>query len=214
VTVTPPRSAAAWICRRWVGLYTLGLPDAEVQRRRDEIESDLFEHAVEAHQAGVSKQRLNAEVLARVLVGASADLSWRRATRQPRARLAIRGVHMPLATSTTNKLLYGLAGVIIAWVLFWTIGAIFVFESSPENEVSWQLTTLFFAVPLITTAMLAAGLAIRSKSPRRGLHLIVAGAIGPAIWLWFLPIYVPFMIATIALAVSATPRKQARPAAT
>jgi hypothetical protein len=180
-----------------------------VQRRRDEIESDLHEHAVDAQQAGVSKQRLNAEILARVLVGAPADLSWRRATRQPHPRLALGGIHMPLTTSTTNKLLNALSSIVIAWVLFWTLGALFLFESSPDNQTSWQLTTLFFAVPVITTAMLVAGLAIRSKSPRRGLYLIVAGAIGPAIWLWFLPIYLPFMIAIIALAVSATPRKQA-----
>ena len=41
-------SAASWVCRRWANLYTRNLPAAERQRRRDEIESDLFEHAHDA----------------------------------------------------------------------------------------------------------------------------------------------------------------------
>lgn len=84
MTGTGPQSAASWICRRWVRVYTDRLPRTEAQRRREEIECDLFEHAAEAQSAGV-------------------------------------------------------------------------------------------------------GLRIRSHTPRRSLHLIIAGAFGPAVWLWFLP---------------------------
>ena len=207
MTSTPQRSPAAWVCRRWVRLYTRKLPADHARRRREEIESDLFEHAAEAQRAGVDRLRLDAEVLARVLVGVPADLTWRRATRRPQPRLAPGGTTMSLSTSTSNRLLNILGGIVIAWVLFWTVGAAVIFEPQPEDQVSWQLTTFFMAVPLIGGAALAVGLKIRSSSPRRGLHLIIAGVLCPAVWLWFLPMYAPFMIAIIALAVSVTPRK-------
>ena len=66
---------------------------------------------------------------------------------------------------------------------------------------------LFSAVPTLSAIVLVAGLVIQSKNPRRGLPLIIAGAIGPAIWFWMLVFYGPVMIAVIALAVSVTPRQ-------
>jgi hypothetical protein len=193
-----------------VRLYTRKLPADHARRRREEIESDLFEHAADAQGAGVDGLRLDAEVLARVLVGAPADLTWRRAIREPQPRLALGGSTMSLSTSTSNRLLNILGGIVIAWVLFWTVGAAVIFEPQPDEQVSWQLTTFFMVVPLIGVVALAIGLKIRSRSPRRGLHLIVAGVLCPAVWLWFLPVYVPFMIAIIAIAASATPRKTTR----
>ena len=133
MTSTPQRSPAAWVCRRWVWVYTRKLPADHAQRRREEIESDLFEHATEAQRAGVDRLRLDAEVLARVLVGVPADLTWRRATRGPQQRLALGGSTMSLSTSTSNRLLNILGGIVIAWVLFWTVGAAVLFRTSTRR---------------------------------------------------------------------------------
>lgn len=202
-------SAASWVCRRWVSLYTRSLPATERQRRRDEIESDLFEHAHEARHAGVSATRLNAEILARVLVGVPADLSWRRATRQPHPRLALGDNPMPLTTSTSHRLLYGLCSLSILYGLF--VSAVGVFSDWTDSLTS---TIAYVAVPALASMTLIVGLAVHPKNPRRGLPLIIAGVIGPAVWFWMLPFYAPFMIAAIAPAVSVTPRKQTRLAVT
>lgn len=202
-------SAASWVCRRWVSLYTRSLPVAECQRRRDEIESDLFEHEDEARNAGVSAARLNAEILARVLVGVPADLSWRRATRQPHTRLALGDNPMSLTTSTARRLLYGLCGLIVLYGLFLSGNGV-LSDHWDDNLAS----TIVWVVPALSAMILIIGLAVHPKHPRRGLPLIIAGVIGPAVWFWVLPFYAPFMIAAIALAVSVTPRKQAHLAVT
>jgi hypothetical protein len=196
---------AGLFCRMWVRAYTRKLPEDEAQRRRDEIESDLFEHALEAQYAGVGNQRFNAEVLARVLVGVPADLSWRRATRQPHPRLALGGTPMQLSKSTSTRLLYGLAGLVFLYAWMGVTASLFM-EPDPD-EISGTQKLFWMGVPAASTVALIVGLAIRSKNPRRGLHLIIVGAIGPALWYWILPLYAPVMIALIALAVSLTPRK-------
>jgi hypothetical protein len=216
VTATVSRSTAAFLCRHWVALYTRNLPAAEQQDRRSEIESDLYEHALEARDAGVGSGRLNSEILARVLVGVPADLSWRRATRQPSKRLNLGGTQMSLPKSNANRALNILGTLIIiyAWSAPVAMASFWLFSDVPETDVSVLMRTFFIVVPAVASIALAIGLKIRSHSPRRGMHLIVAGVMGPAVWLWFLPIYGPVMIAVIALAVSVTPRKNASLAVT
>jgi len=193
-------SLARSTCRLWVRAYTRRLPSEAAERRRQEIESDLYEHFDEAAQAGVTGRRLGAEILGRVLVGVPADLSWRRATRQPQLRLVFGGTAMSLSPSTANRALNALGGLVILWVLVWT--PIVMFEDVSQLEMA-----IFTVVPIASGVAMAVGLLIRSRAPRRALHLIIAGAIGPVVWLWFIPVYVPVMIAVIALAVSVSPRK-------
>ena len=123
---------------------------------------------------------------------------------------------MSLSKSNANRLLNILGGLVIAlvWVSPVILVIVWVFGTLPESDISWQMKTFWMGLPLLAAATLALGLKIRTHSPRRGLHLIIAGALGPAIWFWLLPIYAPVMIAIIALAVSVTPRKQTRLATT
>ena len=114
---------------------------------------------------------------------------------------------MSMSKSTSTRLLHVLAGLIVfyAWM---GVAASFFMEPDPD-EISGTQKLFWMGVPALSTVPLVAGLFIRSKNPRRGLHLIIIGAIGPALWYWMLPIYAPFLIAVIALAVSVTPRKNA-----
>lgn len=203
-------SAASWVCRRWVNLYTRNLPAAERQRRRDEIESDLFEHAHDARSSGVSAVRLNAEILARVLVGVPADLSWRRATRQPHQRLALGGNSMSLTTSTARRLLYGLSALIVLYSSFGFLVGIGILGDGNNWPESTTATIVYEVIPMLSGMVLVVGLVVHRTNPRRGLLLVIAGVIGPAVWFWMLAIYGPVMLAAIALAVSITPREQAR----
>lgn len=202
----PVPSLAQSMCRFWVRLYTRRLPSHAAVRRRQEIESDLYEHFAEAADAGITGRRLGAEILARVLVGVPADLSWRRATRQPHPRLALGGTSMPHPKSTSHRLLYGLSGLIV--IYSGLLASNGITSSSWEDDATTKL--LFSGVPALSAIVLVAGLAVQSKNPHRGLPLIIAGAIGPAIWFWMLAFYGPFMIAVIALAVSVTPRNNAK----
>ena len=112
---------------------------------------------------------------------------------------------MQLPKSTSHRLLYGLSGVIILYAWMGVAASLFM-EPDPD-EISGTAKIFWVGVPAASMLLLIAGLVIRSKNPRRGLHLIIAGAIGPALWYWMLPLYAPFMIALIAVAISVTPRK-------
>ena len=144
-TADRSRHALQSICRIWVRLYTRKLPGAEAQRRRSEIEFDLFEHALEAQIARVSNYRLNAEVLARVLVGVPADISWRRATRRPHPRLALGGIPMSMSKSTSTRLLYVLAGLIVLYAWMGVAASLFM-EPEPD-EISGTQKLFWMGVP-------------------------------------------------------------------
>ncbi|MGI9607970.1 MAG: hypothetical protein ACR2P0_17710 [Acidimicrobiales bacterium] len=206
---------AGRLCQGWVRFYTWKLPDADARRRREEIESDLFEHANDAQLAGVGEQRLNAEILARVLVGVPADLSWRRASRQePLMRLAVGGIAMSMSKSTQHRILYWLSGLIVLYCSIGLVSGIASIFVDWDEEPSVAAKIFFFGVPVVSAITLVAGLVTQSRDPRRGLALVIAGAVGPAVWFWMLPFYAPVMIAVIALAVSVTPRKSSQAAIT
>lgn len=198
---------AATLCQVWVGFYTWRLPAEAAKRRRDEIESDLFEHTREAGSAGATSHRLAAEILGRVLVGVPADLSWRRATRrEPRQGLALGGTSMSMSTTAANRLLTFLGALTVIYVWGIIVADAF-FLPKADDEIGWGLKALFGAPALAGNISMITGLTIRHHSPRAGFRFIVAGALGPAVWFWMLPIYGPLLIATIAVATIVTPRK-------
>ncbi|MGI9666218.1 MAG: hypothetical protein ACR2N2_03835, partial [Acidimicrobiia bacterium] len=102
----------------------------------------------------------------------------------------------------------GLAGLIFLYAWMGVAASLFM-EPDPD-EISGTQKLFWVGVPAVGAVLLLVGLRVRSTDPRRGLHLIIAGAIAPALWYWMLPIYAPFMIAVIALAISVTPRKNAK----
>jgi hypothetical protein len=70
-------STIADLIRRWVDLYTRGMPPLVRAARRDEVEDDLWCHHREASEVGRSTGALGAEMFVRLLFGMPADLSWR-----------------------------------------------------------------------------------------------------------------------------------------
>jgi hypothetical protein len=65
------------VTRRWVRLYTAGLPPEVREARRAELESDFWEQEQEAAAAGCRPTRTALQVLRRLMLGMPADLSWR-----------------------------------------------------------------------------------------------------------------------------------------
>lgn len=67
---------AGWV-RRWVDLYTRGLPVEIRQERRDEIDSDLWSQLHDAAESAHAEASLAGEIVTRLVFGIPADLSWR-----------------------------------------------------------------------------------------------------------------------------------------
>jgi hypothetical protein len=65
------------LTRRWVRLYTAGLPTEVRGARRAELESDLWEQEQDAGAAGCGPTTTALRVLQRLMLGIPADLSWR-----------------------------------------------------------------------------------------------------------------------------------------
>jgi hypothetical protein len=107
------RTAA--LVRRWVGLYTLGLPAEIKQRRRAEIDDDLWCQAEEAAASGRADRSLASEILTRLVFGVPADVSWRvEQRRRASAGVPYREEHAMNAPGT------GLLAIIggIGWAVF------------------------------------------------------------------------------------------------
>ena len=66
------------LTRAWALLYTRGLPTDRSAARRDELDSDLWEHEAWAAASGRSAGKIALEILGRLVAGIPADLSWRR----------------------------------------------------------------------------------------------------------------------------------------
>lgn len=109
----------------------------------------------------------------------------------------------------TNRALNVLGGLTIAWVwfcVFFFFGDAYLFPAGGD-EVAFGERLVWGVLPIASTAAMAVGLKLRSRSPRKALWLIVVGAIGPMVWFWTIFIYGPLMVATIAVAVNSTPRR-------
>lgn len=68
---------AARLVLSWCDRYTQDLPDQVAAARRDELASDLHEHALWADEAGWSAKRLRRDIVRRLLTGTPHDLTWR-----------------------------------------------------------------------------------------------------------------------------------------
>jgi hypothetical protein len=121
--------SAAWV-RRWVSVYTLGLPPEIKQRRRDEIDDDLWCQAQEAAGAGRADRSLGGEIVARLVFGVPADLSWRIEQRRYAARQA-----EPRRLITVNAPGRALLAILggIGWTV-WPIPQAIVGVTWPEGD--------------------------------------------------------------------------------
>ena len=102
---TPEYRRAARVALRWSTVYTRGLNSGVAATRRDEIASDLHEHAAWAEEHGLSARQLARSVRRRVLRGVASDLAWRvehRKAASPTLRFVIRANAVILAVAATT----------------------------------------------------------------------------------------------------------------
>jgi hypothetical protein len=70
----PVRLAASAV-RTWARVYTWHAPEAEAERRREQIESDLWESIHDPNPA--RRDGLAVQIVARLINGIPADVAWR-----------------------------------------------------------------------------------------------------------------------------------------
>jgi hypothetical protein len=103
--MTASRSAA--LVRRWVALYTIGLPGDLREMRRAEIEDDIWSqaHDVELVDAGETS-----DVVARLVFGMWADITWRLEQRhRDRTRPLPRSIPMSMRAVAALSIVGGTA---------------------------------------------------------------------------------------------------------
>ncbi len=185
--MTRPGDALA---RGWTAFYTRGLSDDVAARRRDEIASDLFEHADELGPS--SGQQLT--VVGRVLWGIPADLSWRREARASQARRVTSGEPMKL-----NRVMQVLVMLVCAFCAY---GGVMLFGLGGAG--------LVYTVPLlIGAALIVGGLVLRTRAPRWSTVLLLIGTAAPvAAFYWMAAIFLPVWIVVAILIVVSEPRRR------
>lgn len=91
-------TTAHWVLA-WCAQYTRDLPEEVAAARRDELASDLHEHALWADEAGWSARRLRRDIVRRLVTGSIHDVSWRAhqlgrsAVSDPRHAATVRTAH-------------------------------------------------------------------------------------------------------------------------
>ena len=174
----------------WTAVYTRKLPDDVAARRRDEIASDIFEHADELGPS--SGQQV--AVVGRVLWGIPADLSWRREARASQARRVTSGEPMKL-----NRVMQVLTALVCVFCAY-----------AGLMMMSFGGAGIPFTIPLLAGAVLIiVGLLQRTKAPRRSTVLLVIGTAAPvATFYWMAALFLPVWIVVAVLIVVSEPGRR------
>jgi hypothetical protein len=154
------------LARRWVNLYTRSLPRDVAERRRAEIESDLWE---QVHDEG-SIDRVADAVLGRCLRGIPADVWWRYHT-----LLAERG-----ARERSREMIHNLKS---DWwpplVVLYALGATasVTVPILANDEPSSVAIVVAVTVTVVAGAVMLAGLVVRHRHAVAGSWMIAVGAV-------------------------------------
>jgi hypothetical protein len=100
---------------RWCDWYTRDLDERVARERRDEILSDLWEHAGWAERRNEAPDATSRAIIGRAIFGAVSDLSWRRAQRR---RDRVEGAPAEPGTARTAlPLAFTVASLVLAFGL-------------------------------------------------------------------------------------------------
>lgn len=178
------------LLRWWVRLYTLGLPPDIRDTRRAEIESDVWEHQHDPIVVNRSSYRTATEIFGRLVWGIPADVSWR--AEQSRSEKSD-------SDSENRNVPFAQKGFVVVAVLLGATYLALGVITSAQGGANSPIPDGF--VPLVTGAMIFAGLRVSGKSPIVGGILVASGATPLGIALsstWVFPI-AALLVATFAI---------------
>jgi len=183
---------AVGLTRSWTALYTRGLPAELRDRRRDEIESDLWEQRRLDDFEQTAAADTAVEVLLRLVLGAPADIIWR-IEAGANARSG-KGTHMNESGMMRGVFFAALALAIVPAAM--GVASIFgaTWGSTAERAIWGSLL-------VGSSASIIAGLILSTRRPRLGIGLVALGAVGIAVAWFFIPfITIPLGAALVYLA--------------
>lgn len=160
--------AGARIALRWVRFYTRGLDDGSRTSRRDEIASDLWEHAHHDAVYSVRQARTTAAILARLAAGIPSDLSWRRQQRRALPALLANG---PPALAITKAWRATSILILIQGLYFAAVGFVILFDllgarGGEEDGFGYGLFLIAHGLAALI------GLAVRRRRPLTSMSLL------------------------------------------
>lgn len=103
---------------RWCSWYTREVGAQAADARRDELASDLYEHAIWADESGIPPRTVARAILSRTLRGVPADLSWRHAQRREVALADPSGFRRIRVEGAVSGLVLLVASAVLGWGLF------------------------------------------------------------------------------------------------
>lgn len=157
------------LARRWAAAYTRGLPSEIGDRRRGEIECDLWEHLNDPGTA-------DREILGRLLRGIHADVWWRY-----RTLLELRGARTRshVMSTTSHRNWWRVAAAALG--VFAIASAILAGVTGATGDVPLALLIGAIGTGLVGGTLVLAGLARQTTDPASGSRLVIAGAIVVAV---------------------------------
>ena len=176
----------------WTALYTRGLPPDLRSRRRDEIESDLWEQRRLDDFERTATAGTAVQVLLRLVLGAPADLIWRiEAGANARSGKA---TQMNESKTMRGFFFAALAVAIIP-------AGLGVAVLAGNGELSSGERVLFGSAWIASGAAMAAGLFLSTTRPLLGIALVATGAIVISVGMyWIAFITIPLGAALVYLA--------------
>ncbi len=166
-------SAAARLTRAWVGAYTRGVPAELRERRRGEIDSDLWEQSHDDREQGRASAQTSLEITVRLMLGIPADLSWRLEHVSPKrsATRLYQGSRAMLQTAS-RYVMPVLIGLLAAGSLAMAFGI------SIGGDVGGLAPRLLYGIGLgVAAILLAVGLSELKRKPLAASVAIGVGAI-------------------------------------
>ena len=130
-------SRSAGIVRRWVTIYTRGLPPDIRDARREEIEADLWSHAQDAEAFGAGSSQPSTEIFSRLVFGMWADITWRLEQSASRVRPGLRSLPMGTRIVAALAIIGGtaFAAAMLLWLPLVPPGARWAPPGTPESTV-------------------------------------------------------------------------------
>jgi hypothetical protein len=183
---------AVALTRSWTAFYTRGLPPDLRSRRRDEIESDVWEQRSLDDFERTAAADTAVEVLLRLVLGAPADVIWRlEAGADARSG---KGTEMNESKTMRGFFFAALAVAIIP-------AGLGVAVLAGNGELSSGERVLFGSLWIAAGATMAAGLFLSTTRPLLGIALVATGAIVISVGMyWIAFITLPIGAAIVYLA--------------
>lgn len=184
---------AVGIVRRWVALYTLGLPQKLRQARRLELDCDLWEQRQLAEYRRETPFGTAAEIAVRAALGTISDITWRVEAGSSARRN--RSTEMNDSLIMRGLLLAAVAAAAFPFVIGVLVAA------GLNGEVSTTERLIFGPLQIIVGALIIGGLVISARRPALGIGLVVVGTLAISVmWYWAAVITIPVGVAIAAVA--------------